>query len=170
MTARLIDEARNELGTFSVATPCHVPWSQMKGDDRVRHCGLCNLDVTNIEALTTAEAQEVLRRVSCGGRVCVRYFRRFDGTVLTKDCEGGLRSAWRVAMRRRRATSSALSALSYLVIALVTAGVVLTLFGDNIRRLFGMSAGGLAGNDRVEMRQPPPTEHKLIGFGQNNAY
>ena len=40
---------------------------------------------------------------------------------------------------------------------------LVTIFGDNLRRSFGMSADALAGDDRLERKQ-------MRAFGQNNAY
>jgi pilus assembly protein Flp/PilA len=60
------------------------------------------------------------------------------------------------------------------LIAIAAIGVV-TLFGDNIRKLFGMSADALAGQTSVTNRasssKKGDLESKGMGsFGQNNAY
>jgi hypothetical protein len=41
--------------------------------------------------MNRAEAQELV--ASASGRVCVRFYRRADGTVLTTNCPIGLRAA-----------------------------------------------------------------------------
>jgi len=69
----------------------------MKGDDRVRFCDLCQLQVYNIANLTRPEATSLISKSE--GRICARLYRRADGTVMTKDCPVG----WR-AIRRRVAT------------------------------------------------------------------
>jgi hypothetical protein len=66
----------------------------MAGDERVRHCTLCDLNVYNFAAMTRDEVRELLMRTE--GRVCARLYRRADGTLLTRDCPTGLR-----ALRRR---------------------------------------------------------------------
>src|SRR5262249_40025526 len=76
-----------------VASPCNAEWSAMQGDDRVRFCGQCEKNVYNISALTHAEAEELIREKE--GKLCVRFYQRVDGTVLTGDCPWGRR-------RRRR--------------------------------------------------------------------
>ncbi len=53
--------------------PCCESWPDMVGDDRERHCAVCERDVINLSALTQAEAGEVLSR---GSLPCVRF--RFD--------------------------------------------------------------------------------------------
>ena len=72
----------------------------MNGDDRVRFCHHCHLNVYNISALSRSETESLI--ASTEGRLCARLFRRADGTVLTKDCPVGLR-----ALRRRVAKKTA---------------------------------------------------------------
>jgi pilus assembly protein Flp/PilA len=59
------------------------------------------------------------------------------------------------------------------LIAIAAIGVI-TLFGDNIRRLFGMSADALAGEDSVQQRAKTSNDtlekKKMKNFGENNAY
>ena len=85
-----MDEGKFDLNSIRVAAPCHVPWDSMAGDERVRHCGSCELKVFNIAAMTTAEAHELI--TTRAGRLCVRLYRRADGTILTNDCPVGLRA------------------------------------------------------------------------------
>ena len=66
----------------------------MVGDERVRHCADCNLRVHNISALSREDAEQLLR-ASVGDRLCIRLFRRTDGTILTKDCPNGIAAARR---------------------------------------------------------------------------
>jgi hypothetical protein len=73
------------LETVRIATPCHVSWDAMSGDERVRFCEHCKLHVYNLSALTRLEAEDFLRQHE--GQTCLRLFRRSDGTVLTRDCQ-----------------------------------------------------------------------------------
>jgi hypothetical protein len=87
------------LHGLKVAKPCPASWEAMVGDDRVRRCELCQLNVYNISELTRPEAEALVAR-SEGTRLCVRFFRREDGTVLTQDCPVGvLRLRWGRARR-----------------------------------------------------------------------
>jgi hypothetical protein len=72
-----------------VASPCPADWNAMQGDDRMRFCGQCEKNVYNISAMTHAEAEELIREKE--GKLCVRFFQRSDGTVLTADCPVGRR-------------------------------------------------------------------------------
>ena len=82
------------LRNLKVASPCPANWDAMYGDDRSRYCGECRLNVYNISGMTRVEAERLI--ASKEGRLCVRFYRRADGTVLTKDCPVGL-----AAVRRR---------------------------------------------------------------------
>lgn len=84
----------SQLDHLRIASPCPANWEQMRGDERVRFCDLCNLQVYNIAQLTRKEAETLIAGTE--GRICARIYRRPDGTVITKDCPVGLR-----AMQRR---------------------------------------------------------------------
>ncbi len=61
----------------------------MTGDERVRHCPECNRNVYNFSAMSGVEIERLL--IAAEGRVCGRWYRRADGTVLTQDCPVGFR-------------------------------------------------------------------------------
>jgi hypothetical protein len=69
----------------------------MQGDDRVRYCGQCQLNVYNLSDMTRSEAERLINETE--GRLCVSYFQRADGTILTRDCPVGLRLARRAVAR-----------------------------------------------------------------------
>lgn len=81
----------NVLDQIEIASPCTARWEEMTGDDRTRHCSHCSLNVYNISAMTKEEATTLV--AGAEGRVCIRLYRRTDGTVLTQDCPTGLRAA-----------------------------------------------------------------------------
>ena len=76
-----------DLKNVRVASPCPADWDSMTGDDRVRHCAQCDLDVYNFSAMTEREVQDLLANAT--GRLCGRFYRRADGTMLTQDCPVG---------------------------------------------------------------------------------
>jgi hypothetical protein len=84
----------NPLDRVRVASPCKADWAQMIGTDRVRFCGQCNLNVYNLSSMTKMQAESLIADTE--GRLCVRFYRRADGSILTRDCPVGLR-----AIRRR---------------------------------------------------------------------
>jgi hypothetical protein len=81
----------------------------MAGDACVRHCALCSLNVYNFAEMTRFEVRELLLRTE--GRVCVRLYRRADGTVITRDCPTGLRAMQQRASRAAAALIAALCTL-----------------------------------------------------------
>lgn len=82
--------ARGPLEDLRIASPCNARWEDMDGDERVRHCSHCDKDVFNVAGMTRAEAMALVHeRVQSG--LCLRMFRRADGTVLTADCPVGER-------------------------------------------------------------------------------
>ena len=94
------------LSKVRVASPCPADWDSMIGDERVRFCGQCELNVYNLSAMTKAQAENLIVRTE--GRLCVRFFRRKDGSILTQDCPVGLRALRQRMSRIRRALASML--------------------------------------------------------------
>lgn len=73
---------------LQIASPCKADWDKMTGDERKRFCASCKLNVYNISTMTLPEAEALI--IGAEGRVCVRMYRRKDGTVITQDCPVGL--------------------------------------------------------------------------------
>ncbi len=94
------------LKNVRIASPCSVDWNTMAGDERIRHCIQCNLSVYNLSAMSEREVHQLV--VDRKERMCVRFYRRQDGTVLTQNCPIG----FKIVMRRvSRIAGYALSAL-----------------------------------------------------------
>ena len=95
-----------ELGVVKVAAPCKRSWDKMSGNEKTRFCGDCQLNVYNLSNMTTEEARELIAQKE--GRLCVRFFARADGTVITKNCPKGI-------ARQRRTMAFSMSALGALL-------------------------------------------------------
>jgi hypothetical protein len=89
------------LDSVSVASPCSQDWNQMIGGEQKRYCGDCKLNVYNLSGMTRGEAEKLI--LNSEGHLCVRFFRRADGTILTKDCPVG----WQALKRRVSRTAAA---------------------------------------------------------------
>jgi hypothetical protein len=89
--------SRSALADLYIASPCPATWEEMQGNDRVRFCQQCRLNVYNLSGMSRAEAEALVRQRQ--GRLCVRFHRRSDGTILTQDCPAGLRAARRLLRR-----------------------------------------------------------------------
>ena len=99
------------LNNIKVASPCPADWNEMYGDNRKRFCGDCKLNVYNLSGMTRDEAEALI--INAEGRLCVRFYRRADGSVLTADCPVG----WAKVKHRTRVFASAAFSL---VMALFT--------------------------------------------------
>jgi hypothetical protein len=82
------------LETLTVVEPCHVPWDEMEGDDRIRFCKGCGEAVYNLATMTFDEIHCLLEgggegddRIKYMLRPCVRFWRRADGTLVTRECQ-----------------------------------------------------------------------------------
>lgn len=82
------------LDNIKIASPCSANWDEMFGNDQKRFCGECNLNVYNLSGMSKLEAENLL--MGTQGRLCVKYYKRSDGTILTTDCPVG----WEMVKRR----------------------------------------------------------------------
>jgi hypothetical protein len=101
----------NPLNNIKIASPCSADWNEMIGDARKRYCGDCKLNVYNLSEMTKTQAENLI--IESEGSLCVRFYRRADGTVLTKDCPVG----WQKIKNRTK------------VFATAAASVVFSFFG-----------------------------------------
>lgn len=98
----VVDFELNELNDVRIASPCTMEWKDMTGGDRVRHCAACQKNVFNLSGMKRQEALDLLRATE--GKICARFYRRKDGTILTADCPVG------VALLARKAKRAVLGA------------------------------------------------------------
>lgn len=98
------------LDHVRIAAPCSADWDAMVGTERARFCGQCRLNVYNLSGMTRREAEQLI--AGSEGRLCVRFYRRADGTILTENCPVGLRALKRRLSRTASAAASAV--LSFL--------------------------------------------------------
>ncbi|MBY0357514.1 MAG: tetratricopeptide repeat protein [Candidatus Obscuribacterales bacterium] len=105
-----MSETNPLLNSIRIAAPCTADWEKMSGDEKSRFCQDCKLNVHNLSAMTAQEAEFLLNKQKEGQRVCVTFFRRADGTVLTQDCPVGLKKLKENAFRTWRRVASFVSA------------------------------------------------------------
>src|SRR5262249_44882923 len=128
------------LDHVKIAAPCPADWDQMFSfeDKQVRFCSQCNLNVYNLSGMSRQEAEALITKTE--GRLCVRFYRKSDGSILTQNCPVGLK-----AIKRRVAW-----------VAQVALGMVLSFvsgFGLYIYHL-GRKPLSLPGNPFIFERQP----------------
>ncbi len=98
-----------KLDNVRVAAPCPADWDSRYGNERVRFCAQCQLNVYNLSNMSRAEAEQLIGQAE--GRLCVRYYKRRDGSILTQNCPVGLRAIKRRLSRIAAAVAS--SVLSF---------------------------------------------------------
>lgn len=152
-----MSERRVSLEILDVADPCTEDWAAMRGDERSRFCGLCRQSVFNLSAMTRDEAEELL--ASSAGQLCVRFYRRADGTVTTRDCAPSRLAALRLTATR---TMTATVALFVSLLGIVLGLGIFRLSGVDVSRWLEDTAAarvakatGLVDTpDTVEMGEP----------------
>ncbi|QQS31700.1 MAG: hypothetical protein IPM50_08365 [Acidobacteriota bacterium] len=110
------------LSNLRVASPCPADWEQMFGNERVKFCGECKLNVYNLSGMTRDEAESLI--INTEGRLCVRFYRRRDGSILTQDCPVG----WAKVKHRARLFTTAAASL---LMSLLTGVFFAQLFSRN---------------------------------------
>jgi hypothetical protein len=136
------------LDVIDVAKPCPADWNEMRGDAQVRFCKHCSLHVYNLSSMSRADAERLVFEAE--GRLCVRFFRRADGTVVTEDCGGG----WRFAARKlgRFATTA-----SGIVLAAVLAPLGLS------KSLHAAPSNANPTSTPPTVCEPPVPAHAIMG-------
>jgi len=107
----MLSPSKVNLNNVSVAAPCRLAWDEMEGDDRVRFCTGCKLNVYNISEMTRKEAEEFLQ-TNADGQLCLRLYRRADGTLITKDCPVGRKIVDGIKRRTRGLTIAIVAAFN----------------------------------------------------------
>src|ERR1051325_5479284 len=92
------------LDNIRVAAPCSADWDSMFGNEQVRSCEQCHLNVYNLSEMSRVEAYRLINQTE--GRLCVRFYRRRDGSIITRNCPVGLRAIKRRLSRVATAVAS----------------------------------------------------------------
>lgn len=101
---------------YTGGVPLFSQLGQHVSDERARFCAQCQKHVYNLSDLTTQQAVALIQ--SKGGKLCARFYRRADGTILTADCPVGASRAW-----------ARLKNLGAAAAAVLIAGISLPLLG-----------------------------------------
>ena len=139
------------LDHVRVAAPCNVDWDSMFGDERVRFCGQCKLNVYNLSEMSKREAEHLVTRTE--GRLCIRYYQRRDGSIITQNCPVGLRAIKRRVSRVATAIGSAF--LTFL------AGIGVYDIATRLSLVRDRSVMGVVAEREVDVRLPPTVVGKM---------
>lgn len=147
------------LSHVRIAAPCRADWERMRGNERVRFCGECSMNVYNLSNMSKKDAEALI--MSAEGKLCVRFYNRGDGTILTKNCPVGLQAIKRRVSGVSRAIIS--STLSFFAGMAVLAGLQ-----EAKNSLNATTEVGIDLIDPVplieEEAAPPPTE-AIVAMG-----
>jgi hypothetical protein len=97
------------LDQVRVASPCTADWNEMLGDERVRFCLSCEKNVFNLSSMAKDDAETLLRE-RLGDDLCIRFYQRADGTILTADCPVGVKKKRRKKLALAVAGAGAMAA------------------------------------------------------------
>jgi hypothetical protein len=135
----------SSLNNIKIASPCSANWDEMYGNDRKRFCGDCKLNVYNLSGMSSDEAENLI--TSSEGRLCVRFYKRADGSVITRDCPVG----WARVKQRAR------------VLATAAFSLILSLFAGVFAASFFGKEKDLGKFRWITFSTPTPTPHVLMG-------
>jgi hypothetical protein len=107
------------LSHVRIAAPCPADWERMRGNERVRFCDGCSMNVYNLSNMAKKDAEALI--LNTEGRLCVRYYSRADGSIIIENCPVGLRALKRRVSGFSRAVVS--SVLSFFAGMAVLAGL-----------------------------------------------
>ncbi len=79
-------ETDENLGPFTIPTPCPMDWDQMPGDERRRYCAACGKHVYNLNAMRPDERASLTSKALSGeDEVCGRLDHRFEGKLFASE-------------------------------------------------------------------------------------
>jgi hypothetical protein len=136
----------NPLNNIRVASPCPADWNAMYGDNRKRFCGECKLNVYNLSGMSRDDAENLIQNAE--GRLCVRFYTRADGTVITQDCPVG----WANVKHRTRVFATAAFSM---VMALFSGLFLVSLFSRQ---------KATVGELKIPVATPTPKYPQVMGM------
>lgn len=63
---------------------CYARWDDMEGNDTVRRCTYCQLNVYNFARMSPEEICNAINTHE--GRLCAQFYARPDGTMMLEPC------------------------------------------------------------------------------------
>jgi hypothetical protein len=147
-----------------IASPCSADWDRMQGDDRVRYCPECKLNVYNFDAMDSGEIESLARNRE--GRLCARFYARPDGTLLTQNCPVGFRARVRRISRAAGAIFSTATAVMSATFAAAQTAVATSQSAPSKRSDAALSlevidqSGAVIANAKVSLISEKKTFHE----------
>jgi len=106
--SELLEKGLDNVSTWQgmelrISSPCPMSWDDLVGNDRIRYCDKCKLNVYNLADMNPQEVEAIVRKTE--GRLCGQLYLRGDRTASLRDCPS---TARRVLFKRIVATGSVL--------------------------------------------------------------
>lgn len=139
----------NPLENIKIASPCDANWEEMYGSERLRFCGACKLNVYNFSEMTRREAENLILQTE--GNLCVRFYRRADGSVLTADCPVG----WQAIKRRVSKIATAFASFFFAAFGSMGFANYFAESGIETREMGKMTMG----ESSLEIKEKPSTKN-----------
>ena len=149
------------LSHVRIAAPCRADWERMRGNERVRFCNECSMNVYNLSNMSKKDAEALI--TSAEGRLCVRYYHRLDGTILTNNCPVGLQAFKRRVSGISRAVAS--SVLSFFAGMAVLAGLQQAQNSLRTETEVGLDLINPVPLEEETTPPPSPTEEPVVAMG-----
>lgn len=132
----------------------------MKGNNRVRFCGVCRKNVYNLSEMKAEEALAFVQVEEGIDPPCVRFYMRRDGTVITADCPEGRR---RIVWRRLRIAS--LVAFLLALVSAIWSGKARPdrPFGADSRNVQSQGKTECIPGERIQTEQPVEQIRVIMG-------
>ncbi len=106
------EQSQLSLENLMIAAPCDVEWKDMVGNNQLRRCNACQLNVYNVKSLTSKELEELFQSDQArNGQLCMQLYRRADGTIITADCPRGLKKIRAFSGRLWRMVAAAIAVI-----------------------------------------------------------
>jgi hypothetical protein len=161
------DSAKNAMDSIldqiEIASPCLQSWDAMEGDDCKRFCQACKMDIFNLSSMSKSEITDLLLSAEqTGDKVCGRFYRRLDGTIMTRDCPVGVRilNATRRNFDRARQVAVVIAGVC---VALLTGKLAFQHSREyllqSISTSFSQIAAQSGGLNPVQVQEPVTREH-----------
>ncbi|MEZ4538130.1 MAG: hypothetical protein R3D26_24485 [Cyanobacteriota/Melainabacteria group bacterium] len=130
--------------------------------ERIRHCGQCALNVYDVSKLTTREAADLIRNKE--GRLCMRLYRRADGTIITDNCPVGLRKI----RDRLKLTTVAVLAI-FVILGFMDSAQAQGLVGAPVDPRYGQVKRRAVGDIRNPFESPTIYWHTPIPYASPSS-
>lgn len=140
-----MDKTTDPLNNILLAFPCPIAWESMPGDERERFCRSCSNNVYNISDMTEIEANAFLQDKVENTNVCIRFYKRPDGTIKTDNCPRHLRPLRNFAVKVQTLAFLALTITLTLAQSVWSKESLSKLFEKNVFELKGPDRSNLLG-------------------------